>query len=178
MYKKIALVLCVVAICVPGIANAQWLMDVQRQEMTGEKICIATSSLTSPTRTLDFPYNDLTAMLFIRVQESDGSYTTGVIFSGGLNLTGGEYATDGSYYSIVTRVRWDEEIVPTMFREPQGLNLIFAYDTQSFAEHIVNAKTALLELVWHAQGTVYFNFSLVGSSNAISSALAACGNPQ
>jgi len=163
-------ILCPLMTALAVRASAQWSNKVSKDEMTGKRQAFAHSPLTSPTRTLGFPYGDLKAWLGFGCDgESEWAY---VGFSSELNLLNTE--THEGYSTLHTRVKWDDQLETMAFTQKWGGSFLNFEDGESTIAHMTTAGTALLELEWYSLGSVYFRFSLHGSPAAIARARAAC----
>lgn len=140
--------------------------------MTGKSFCYAASPTAGPTEKIGFPYGDVVAWMGV---QTDGHIPQAFFgFNEAPNLTGG--TTMDGYNLFYTRIRWDDNVEKVFLKKSWGNKfLVFQY-SQKNVKKIISANTVLLELDWYGAGTVYFKFSLKGSSAAISKIRADCGN--
>jgi len=146
-----------------AMANG-WVTNFHEDEMTGEISWYALSPVTGPTKTMGFPYDDVTARIGIgKNEDSEWVY---VFFNHSPNLTNTDIA-DG-HDIINTRIRWDEdEIENTRLTQRWGAKSIHFANATHIISKIENHHNLLLELDWYGEGSVYFDFSLAGSKEAI-----------
>ena len=138
--------------------------------MTGKKQEFATSDKVASTKPMEFPYSGTKAWMGIGC---DGSNEWAYIgFSGSPNLNNTD--TESGYDIVTTRVRWDDVVQQTKFTQKWGDSFLHFRSTPAAIAKIAGAKTMLLELDWHGQRPVYFEFSLDGSSDAIKKMRASC----
>jgi len=119
---------------------------------------------------MPFPYEDTKAWLGFGCDgQSEWVY---VGFSQQPNIVNTE-PQDG-YSTFSTRVKWDNQVETMAFSQKWGDSFLNFQDDQKAMDKIAAAGTLLLELDWYGAGTVYFRFSLRGSTAAIDKARAAC----
>jgi len=148
-------------------ASARWRVETTEDPMTGEKTAFAVSDWVTPTRSISFPYEDLEAQVVVR---SDGERQIVFLYFTSLNLAGGE--TKDGYQEWKCRVKWDEDLTVHPMIRVFGEKLLYFKFTDLALEYLAEASTLLVELYWYQEGRVYFDFSLEGSSRAISEAAA------
>ena len=169
MRLPILLVLLMAFLAIP--ASAQWTTSTSKDEMTGELSSYAHSPATTATKRLDFPYRGTRAWLGVGCDgESEWAY---VGFSEAPNLL--DTSTKDGYDTFRTRVKWDQAVETMEFRQTWGAEFIHFQADETAIAKMATASTVLLELKWYGAGTIYFRFSLRGSSSALAKARAACG---
>ena len=147
----------------PFSLYGQWVVSSSTDEMTGKKSFYATSSITSPNRAMNFPYNDVKAWIGIGYNgENEWVY---IGFTKRPNLTNTD--TKDGYDLIKTRIKWDNSIETVSFTQRWGDKFIHFVDGEAAIEKIFKYGKVLIELPWYGEGSVYFEFSLRGSSSAI-----------
>lgn len=145
-------------------AAAQWNIEIDEDAMTGEKVAYAISSRVKATEQMDFPYSDVEAWLGIGNDGENEWVYLG--FSTSPNLS--DTTTKDSYNEIETRIRWNEdEIEEVLLTQDWGAKFLHFRDYEYIISKIENSNKLLVELNWYGEGSVYFNFSLEGSSAAI-----------
>lgn len=147
-----------------------WSTSTSKDEMTGKFSAYAHSPKAKPSKKMSFPYSDVYSYIGIGC-DSDSEWVY-FGFNGAPNLTKDE--TKDGYNSIKTRVRWDKEVEDVALTQDWGSKFIHFRNYSSAISSISASKTALLELQWHGQQPVYFNFTLNGSSKALSEIRALC----
>jgi hypothetical protein len=151
-------------------ASAQWTSSVSKDEMTGKRQGFAHSAHVRATRAMQFPYTDTEAWLGFGCDGEDEWAYIG--FSNQPNLTNTD--THDGYNSFSTRVKWDDQVETTDFIQKWGDSFIHFREGSKAIDRLTTAGAVLLELEWYGAGTVYFRFSLQGSSDAIAKARAVC----
>ena len=142
---------------------SQWDNSNSTDEMTGEVSAYCSSPLTSPTKSMDFPYSDTKAWLGIGCDGvSEWIY---VGFTNEPNLLNTD--TEDGYNVFTTRIKWDDELTSERFIQNWGAKFIHFTDIEGAIENIIQSNTLLVELNWHGSGKTYFRFNLSGSSKAI-----------
>ena len=150
---------------------SQWDNSNSTDEMTGEVSAYCSSPLTSPTKSMDFPYSDTKAWLGIGC---DGvSEWVYVGFTNSPNLL--DTDTEDGYNVFTTRIKWDDELTSERFIQNWGAKFIHFTDIEGAIENIIQSNTLLVELNWHGSGKTYFRFNLSGSSKAIAKVRAQAG---
>ena len=147
-----------------------WNHFTSKDEMTGETQGFASSPRATSTSPMEFPYNGTQAWLGIGCDgKSEWAY---VGFTNAPNLNNTD--TESGYNVVRTRVRWDEAVQNTKFTQKWGAAFLHFESDSSAIAKIAGAKKVLLELDWHGQRPVYFEFTLKGSSDAIKKMRAIC----
>ncbi|MDA0857558.1 MAG: hypothetical protein O2900_16395 [Proteobacteria bacterium] len=132
--------------------------------MTGEKSSYTSSVVTKATEPMQFPYSDVVAWLGVGCNsENKWSY---IGFSTSPNITDDE--TEDGYNIIKTRVRWDKNVENIMLTQEWGSKFLHFSNDEQIIDNFKKYNTFLIELNWYGEGNVYFNFSLSGSTKAIS----------
>lgn len=103
-----------------------------------------------------------------------GSEWVYIGFSQAPNLINTE--TRDGYNLIETRIKWDDNIATATLTQEWGKKFLHFSNDKDALSRIAAAKVAKLELNWHGEQAAYFEFSLNGSSKAISEIRAKCGN--
>ena len=170
-----------VAILIPRLSGAEsgWTTSTWQDEMTGEKSAEAKSEVASPTRRMDFPYGDVEAVFGLNC--TGDREATWIAFSVSPNLNSAEW--EDGYQVIRTRMKWDGNIRNVTFMQPSGSKLLQFWEGlrggRSVSRMIEKSNPdgkVLVELDWHGQGRVHFEFSLTGATKAIADMREKCGN--
>lgn len=166
--KLIVLIVILVSLSMPVFA--QWDVSNSTDEMTGKTTSYCSSPVTSPTKSMDFPYSDTQAWLGIGCDgESEWVY---IGFTNEPNLLNTD--TEDGYNVISTRVKWNDNVVNQRFTQTWGAKFLHFNDDKAVIQNIMNSNSLLVELNWHGNGKTYFKFNLAGSSKAISQMRAKC----
>ncbi|MEI4552072.1 hypothetical protein [Pseudoalteromonas spongiae] len=147
-----------------------WVTSTSKDKMTGEFSAYALSPRAFPTKKMSFPYSNVHSSLGIGC-DKNGEWVY-FSFSSAPNLTNAE--TKKGYKLISTRIKWDEQIQNVFLTQDWGAKFIHFRDYKAAISNIFNANKALLELQWHGQQSVYFEYDLNGSSKAISEIRSLC----
>lgn len=140
-----------------------WTHFTSKDEMTGKLSAYASSPKVSPNSRMDFPYADTKA--WIAVGCDNKSEWTYFGFTNAPNLNDTDIQ-DGRNI-VRTRIRWDETVENTSLTQKWGAAFLHFRNGKSAIARIAGSKSVLLELDWHGQSSVYFKFTLNGSSKAI-----------
>lgn len=141
-----------------------WETSVSKDEMTGKFSAYASSPMISPTQRMEFPYSDVRSWMGVGCDnESEWAYFG---FTTSPNLTKDE--TKDGYNLISTRIKWDNQVEEVKLTQEWGSKFIHFSRNASALSKISQSGTVLLELHWHGQQSTYFEYSLQGSSKAIS----------
>jgi hypothetical protein len=114
---------------------------------------------------MEFPYGDTKAWLGIGCDGKNEWSYVGFTTAPNLNNTD----TQDGYSVVTTRMRWNDTVENTTFTQKWGDAALHFRDGKSAIVKIGGSNSALLELDWHGQRPVYFQFPLNGSSAAIAS---------
>jgi len=112
---------------------------------------------------MDFPYADVEAWMGVGCDGSSEWAYFG--FSTSPNITNAD--TEDGYNVISARIKWDNSIQNTRLIQEWGAKSIHFSDGASAIAKIAGSSTVMLELSWHGEGRVNFQFPLKGSSAAI-----------
>lgn len=149
-----------------------WKVRVSEDEMSGDKTVYAISPSTTSIKRMSFPYTGTQAWLgYGCSSDSEWLY---VGFSEAPNLTNTEAKT-GGYSTFSNRVRWDSELDRESFSQEWGDKFIHFEDKVNSIRKVMSSETVRLELNWHGNGQVHFDFTLDGSKASISEAREVCG---
>jgi RNA polymerase subunit RPABC4/transcription elongation factor Spt4 len=141
-----------------------WNTTTSKDEMTGEFSAYAHSPIAFPSKKMSFPYSDVHSWMGIGCNSKSEWVYFG--FNTSPNLTKDE--TKDGYSLINTRVKWDNEVEDVVLTQNWGAKFIHFRNDTSAMSKIASSNSALLELQWHGQQSAYFNFTLNGSSKALS----------
>jgi len=163
IYSILISLLVVSTLSAKDIHVGHWTITKEVDKMTGEASYCITSKSVSPLRPMHFPYRNVTANLVV---EFDGNLKwIYLAFNTVPNLVGGELR-DG-YNEIGIRVRFDDSIEGITISHDWGSHFLYCEFPDFLLPKLVHSKTVLIELPWHGQGDVYFEFNLRGLSRAI-----------
>lgn len=152
------------------VPPSAWQTTQSRDEMTGKRSSYATSRSVTPKTPMDFPYHDTTAWLGVGCDK--GSEWAYIGFSKAPNLN--DTKTGDGYNLISTRFKWNNSVQKIQLTQKWGAAFIhFENDAEAISK-MASASVAVLELDWHGQRPVHFEFPLTGSSAAISKIRAEC----
>jgi len=170
MNKKISLFSGVLVLLLTMPAYGEWRTSLSKDEMTGKQFSYASSSITGPTKRMEFPYHNTKAWLGVGCDgTSEWAY---VGFNNSPNLS--DTDTEDGYNLIRTRIKWDDKIENIALTQDWGAKFIHFSNDKSIISNIAKSNSVLLELNWHGQGKTYFKFSLSGSSAALEKIRSEC----
>ncbi|MGO3346051.1 MAG: zinc ribbon domain-containing protein [Marinomonas sp.] len=147
-----------------------WNTTTSKDEMTGEFSAYAHSPMAYPSEKMSFPYSDVRSWMGIGCNSKSEWVYFG--FNTAPNLT--KNKTKDGYNLIETRVRWDKNVESVVLTQDWGAKFIHFRNDTSVMSKIASSNSALLELQWHGQQPVYFDFTLNGSAKALSDIRALC----
>lgn len=155
---------------VKAVAKPSWVSSTSKDEMTGEFSAYATSPVVAATKAMSFPYHNVSSWIGVGCNSKSKWVYFG--FSDAPNLAND--TTQDGYNSIRTRIKWNEKVEEVSLTQDWGAKFIHFTNGTDAISNISASNTALLELQWHGQQPAYFNYSLNGSSKAISEVSARC----
>ena len=130
------------------------------------------SSWMSPLNRMGFPYHETKARLSLLCD--DGPRTAYMDFTNVPILSGAE--NHDGFETMNLRVRFDNgEVRRVRAIQPWGSNMVGLDTTNHLGklrDAILGGNTMLVEIPWHGEGNVIFDFSLAGSRKAFD---AECG---
>jgi hypothetical protein len=147
-----------------------WRNTSSIDEMTGVRSGFAISPRVPPTNQMGFPYTDVEAWIGVGCDGEDEWAYIG--FTEAPNLVNDD--TKDGYSVSQSRVRWDDEIVTTQFRQTWGAEFLHFMAYAPAISRIQASNSVMVEVAWYGEGTVRFQFSLNGSSAAVSQARTSC----
>jgi RNA polymerase subunit RPABC4/transcription elongation factor Spt4 len=151
-------------------SKPSWSTSTSKDEMTGKISAYASSPVKLPTKGMSFPYSDVHAWLGVGCNnENEWAY---IGFNSQPNLANTE--TEDGYNVIKTRIKWNSELENVVLTQAWGAKFIHFRNGSAAIEKIVGSNSALLELQWHGEQSTYFDFSLNGSSRALSEIRSKC----
>lgn len=157
----------------PEIQEQQWRHGTSKDEMTGEVQAYAMSPRVASNRQMAFPYAGVQGWLGIGFSgNSEWAY---IGFTEAPNLVNTS-PQSGGYSTFTARVRWDNDLQTMEMKQEWGSKFLRFNSSRIAIEKMATANTVLIELKWYGADSVYFQFSLNGSSRAIARARAAVGS--
>lgn len=149
-----------------------WVSTSSVDKMTGNKSFYAVSKSVQASKRMGFPYSDVGSWLGVGCsKKSEWAY---IGFSAAPNLT--DAKTEDGRNVIKTRIKWGEKIEPVTLTQKWGASSLHFRSDASVISSIVSSKVVLLELKWHGEQGVYFEYSLNGSSAALKEIRSECAN--
>jgi hypothetical protein len=121
---------------------------------------------------MGFPYGNVTGWIGFGCDGDDEWVYIG--FSEAPNLLDTE-AQNGGYSTFSTRIRWNDKVEQVHMMQEWGAKFLHFQNDAAVISKMISAAKVLLELSWYGAGNVYFEFSLDGSTDAITNSRAACG---
>lgn len=143
--------------------STDWSTTSSKDEMTGKVSVFAASKTAYPIPTMKFPYSDVKSWIGVGCDGENEWVYFG--FSNDPNLT--NTSTEDGYSLISTRLKWDDKVENVKLTQDWGSRFIHFREDKKALLNLKNAQNVKLELQWHSQDRVYFNYSLRGSSKAI-----------
>jgi len=149
-----------------------WSTSTSKDEMTGKLSAYAHSPKAYPSKKMGFPYSDVNGWMGVGCDSENEWVYFG--FNSAPNLT--KDKTKDGYNLIQTRIKWDGQVEDVVLTQDWGAKFIHFRNDVSAISKISASSKALLGLQWHGEQPTYFEYSLNGSSNAISEIRAKCAS--
>jgi hypothetical protein len=131
--------------------------------MTGDQSFYSESQPVSSKSPMNFPYKDTQASIVVACNKtSEWAY---IYFTSKPNLNSTE--THSGYDKFNTRFKVDDTVGTAYFIQKWGTNTIHFMDEQTHINQFMTGSTVLLELDWHGENGVHFEFSLNGAPESI-----------
>jgi hypothetical protein len=147
-----------------------WENTRSKDEMTGKRSSYAASPTVASKAPMAFPYQGTKAWLGVGCdKDSEWAY---IGFTEAPNLNNTE--TEDGYNVIRTRFKWNETVETVTLKQKWGAEFIHFQNERSVISRIASTSVAVLELDWHGQRPVHFEFPLRGSSAALSKMRSEC----
>jgi hypothetical protein len=153
-----------VLISTPALAN--WQTEISKDEMTEKVQAFAMSPSVKPTKRMDFPYGDVESRISVGCDNDKFWVYSG--FNSKANIAGDDD-------EINTRIKWDDLISKIKLSLGTDSRFIHFPVGEVMVKKIISSNEVLLELPWHAEGSVYFKYPLKGASPAINKIADVCG---
>ena len=151
-------------------APPTWKTSRSEDQMTSEVQSFASSPDVSSIKRMDFPYHDTRAWLGVGCDgENEWAY---IGFSKSPNLSNDE--TEDGYNRIRTRIKWDGNLENVELTQDWGAKFLHFSNDAAAISQMAGASSVVLELRWHGQQSVHFEFPLRGSSQAIKTIRTEC----
>lgn len=162
--KKMILIFLFVVIPQLSFANS-WDFSVDKNAMTGEKSVYVSSPTTLTIKSMDFPYSKTKG--WIGVGCKNGKQWAYFGFSVAPNLINS--TTEDGYSVIKTKIKIGNKLEQIELTQKWGSKFLqtSSVDSDTLISNMKKANSVLLELDWHGNEKVYFEFSLKGSTKAL-----------
>lgn len=166
--KKVALAFLTIGFTSSLMAKMTggWNVSIEKDEMTNKKTCYTSGKWTKSTKSLSFPYNDLTQTVGIGIDYT-GKYWSYIAFSNAPNLT--DETTGDGYGYATRRIKFDNNITNFSFSRDWGSRFAHTANDDDFIDKLMTSKTMLTEQEQYGNGTIYYKFNLTGMQNAYDS---------
>ena len=156
----------------PKADLGSWRVTSDTDVMTNEKSAFAFSIIAKPIERMDFPYSDAVSWLGFGCDGLDEWAFVG--FSVQPNLSNDE--TEDGYNFIETRIKFDDTVGTTSLTQEWGAKFLHFVNDREVIAGFAKGSMLILELDWHGEGKVHFEWPLNGSANAIVEARDECNN--
>jgi len=143
-----------------------WNVSIEKDEMTNKKTCYTTGKWTKSTKSLSFPYSDLTQTVGIGIDYT-GKYWSYIAFSNDPNLTDEE--NENGYTTATRRVKFDNNITNFSFVRDWGSRFAHTANDDEFIDKLMTSKLMLTEQEQYGNGKIYYQINLTGMQNAYDS---------
>ena len=141
----------------------QWKSWETSDDMTGQKQAYAQSPTITSTRRMSFPYTGVTTKVMVGCDaNSEWAYFH---FTKPPNLNNTDIG-DG-YHTVRTRIKWGETLSAVRLTQTWGDKFLHFSNDEDAIYSLARKNEMRLELQWHGQSKVYFDYPLNGSSDAI-----------
>ena len=154
----------------PIVRTPVWDVNISKDEMTGEIKAFAHSPVTYPKKRMSFPYHDVRTWMGVGCNKNSECAYFG--FSDSPNISNDE--NQDGYSIIKTRIKWDEKIEDIRLTQDWGDKFLNVKNDAQVISQIESANSIMLELKWHGEQSVHFEYSLKVSKKAISDIRSKC----
>lgn len=141
-----------------------WRTNTSSDEMTGKLKAFAHSPIVSPEKRMSFPYHDVNSWMGVGCDNDNEWVYVG--FNHSPNISNDE--NQDGYSIIKTRLKWDEEIESIVLTQDWGAKFLNFKNDAQVITRIETSETVMLELKWHGEQSIHFEYPLTGSKKAIS----------
>ena len=177
-------ILFIILLTLPILSLAKgWNYSVEKDEMTGESSVYVSSSLSSSTKKMNFPYQRTKGWIGVGCKK--GKQWAYFGFSTAPNLS--NTTTEDGYNVINTRIKIGNKLEQIKLTQKWGSKFLHtsnyggyakyanAIDSDTLISNMKKANSVLLELDWHGHDSTYFKFSLKGSTKVLNKMQKECG---
>ena len=141
-----------------------WKLSTTIDEMTGAVLHSARSPLTAPIKTMEYPYSDVLSHIVVGCEK--GKEWVYVHFNTDPNLTKTKIVNDSEL--LFPRFNFGEGVEEKRGTHEPGSKVIQLEFDKYIIEKITQLDSFKVQLDWYGQQPPTFNYSLNGSSKAIS----------
>jgi len=146
------------------VAPPVWSSFDVTDAMTGKTRSYARSPLAHPLRKMGFPYNSVSARLYVlcnkKREQAYISFTS-------INLNSASTKTKKGYDIAEINIKWDDTLSRESMSKEWGSDVMYFRFSAGPIAKIVTHDKVRIELSWYKEGQVYFDFSLKGSAAAL-----------
>jgi hypothetical protein len=150
--------------------ESSWVNEQSRDEMTGKRSSYASSPTVASKAPMSFPYQNTKAWLAVGCDK--GSEWAYIGFTQAPNLN--DTKIQDGYNLITTRFKWNDTVQTITLNQKWGAEFIHFQNPRDAIRRIAAGSTSVLELDWHGQQPVHFEFTLRGASAAVSAIRSEC----
>lgn len=154
----------------PVIKTKSWDFDTSKDEMSGDVSYYVSSKAIKPKKRMEFPYSSVGSWVAIGCK--NGKKWAYFGFTSSPNLSGGTNGNGSTDYKY--RIKWDDKLDTVTLNQQWGSDFLHTIYTKDFISKIKSNKKAKLELDWHGNGKVHFEYDLVGANNSIKRLESSC----
>lgn len=150
-----------------------WSQSSSPGELTETISYFAVSARTTPTRKLNYPYEQIAVSLGFGCDGSDEwMYLS---FSEPPNIDDAVVEEESNRYTF--KIQFDDDSARYAMTQKFGTRSLHFKDDAQVAQRVLDASSMTLEVNWYSEGVVRFVFALEGSAEAIAAARGKCNTP-
>jgi len=174
----------IVSVLVGSLFSADWKYLKNEDKMTGEKSFFVIGEPVDPLSKMDFPYAHTTSRIGFRC--ADKSQSISFIFNVTPNLSRAK--TKDGYSQVTVAIKVDDTPYLVYLKQQFGSKFLLVTkrkyksdgyevidNVDSFINTISKSKKILMQIGWHGNGGVYFEYNTNGLKENIEKMQKECG---
>lgn len=142
----------------------KWSTSTGKDKMTDEQRFFAFSPSVVSVEPMNFPYNDVRSSIAVGCDSGNESWSY-LTFSKQPNLT--NTTNHSGFVKVDLRLKFDDQVESMEFIQTWGDKALYVEDSSLFIERIKTANKLLIELNWHGQSGVYYEYTLRNAKASI-----------
>jgi hypothetical protein len=174
----------IVSVVVGSLFSADWHYSKNEDRMTGKKSFFVIGESVDPLNKMDFPYADTKSRMGFRC--ADKSQSVSFIFNVTPNLSRSKtkdgysqvtvpIKVDDTLYLVYLKQRFGSKFLTVAKRKYKSDGYEVIDNVDSFIKTISKSKKVLMQIGWHGNGGVYFEYDTNGLKENIEKMQKECG---